>query len=61
LASGNASSDFGTEIDLTVGYVYNKNLNLQLVASLFSPGEIFKETKGEECSTWVYLMAVFNM
>ncbi|MFH1198146.1 MAG: alginate export family protein [bacterium] len=60
LADGTKSKDFGFESDLTLNYKYSNNVSLQGGASLFSPGDIFKETKGEDTSSWIYLMAVVN-
>jgi Alginate export len=55
------STSFGSEVDLTLIYTYNSAVKFQGGFSLFSPGEIFKETRGEDTSTWGYLMAVVNL
>ncbi|MBA4406267.1 hypothetical protein C0389_03235 [bacterium] len=61
LKNGSTTKNFGSEVDLTVSYKYNDNVTLEGNASLYSPGEIFKEKKGSDTATWFYLMAVVNM
>jgi len=61
LPDESTSLDFGSEIDFTFIYNYNKAVKFQGGFSLFSPGEIFKQMKGEDSSTWGYLMAVVNL
>jgi hypothetical protein len=61
LTDGKKTTNFGSEIDLTLFYNYNSAVNFQAGFSFFSPGEIFKQTKGEDSSTWGYLMAVVNL
>lgn len=61
LKNGSTTKNFGSEIDLQLNYKYNDNIALEGGASLFSPGEIFKEKKGSDTATWFYLMAVVNM
>lgn len=61
LMDGNTSNSFGSELDLTIIYSYNKAVKFQGGFSLFSPGDIFKETRGEDSSTWAYLMAIVNL
>jgi hypothetical protein len=61
LSDGSTSRSFGDEVDLTANHNYNEFLTLTLGASLFAPGEIFKQTKGEDTSTWFYLMALVNL
>jgi len=61
LDDGNTSTSFGSEVDLTLAYKYNSNVNFVGGFSYFSPGEIFKEEKGEDSSTWTYIMAVVNL
>jgi hypothetical protein len=56
-----SSTNFGSEIDLTLIYSYNTAVKFQGGFSLFSPGEIFKQTKGEDTATWSYLMAIVNL
>jgi len=60
LADGSTSKSFGTEIDLTWKYAYNPATTLTAGASLFTPGDIFKETRGDNTSTWFYLMTTVN-
>ncbi len=55
------SKSFGSELDLTVKYTYNKHLSFVLGASAFMPGEIFKMTRGEDTATWLYLMTIFKL
>ena len=61
LKNGSTTTNFGSEIDLTLSYKYNDNVTFEGGASLFSPGDIFKEKKGTDTSTWFYLMAVVNL
>ncbi len=61
LKNGSNSTNFGSEIDLQLNYKYNDNISLEGGASLFSPGDIFKEKKGSDTATWFYLMAVVNL
>lgn len=60
LKSGSTTTNFGSEIDLTLSYKYNDNVTIEGNASLFSPGDIFKEKKGRDTATWFYLMTVVN-
>ena len=60
MLDGSTSSSFGTEVDLTLIYKSSKSLSLQGGISIFSPGEIFEEVRGEDTSLWAYLMTVFN-
>jgi len=61
LISNKTTNDFGSELDLLINYKYNQHVNFEGGASLFFPGEIFKEKKGKDTSTWFYLMAVINI
>ncbi len=61
LLAGGTSKDFGNEIDLTVKYKYQKNLTFVLGASVFMPGDVFKEVKGPDAAPWFYLMTIFNI
>lgn len=61
LADGQTSTSFGSEMDLTLIYSYNNSVKFQGGFSLFSPGEIFKQTEGEDSATWGYIMAVVNL
>jgi len=56
-----SSTSFGSEVDLTLIYTYNKAVKFQGGFSFFSPGDIFKQVRGEDGSTWAYLMAVVNL
>ena len=61
LTDETTSTAFGSEMDITVTYKYNKVVKFQGGFSVFSPGAIFKETKGEDTSNYGYLMAVVNL
>ncbi len=60
LANGSTSTSFGTEADLTIKYKSSKSLSVQGGISIFSPGEIFEEVRGEDTSMWAYFMTIFN-
>jgi hypothetical protein len=55
------STSFGSEVDLTLIYSYNSAVKFQGGISLFSPGDIFKQIKGEDAATWMYLMAIVDL
>ncbi len=61
LNNGNTSKSFGSEIDFTAFYGYSDLVKFVGGFSFFSPGDIFKEKKGEDSSTWLYLMAIVNL
>ena len=61
LLDGNTSTSFGSEVDLTLSYKYDSNVNFVGGFSFFAPGDIFKEKKGEDSSMWTYVMAVVNL
>ena len=61
LLNGNTSSSFGSEVDFTLSYKYSKEVKFVGGLSFFTPGDIFKEKKGTDTSTWGYLMAVVNL
>jgi len=61
LNDGTTSTSFGSEMDLTLSYKYCSKVNFVGGFSFFAPGDIFKEKKGEDTSTWTYLMAVVNL
>ena len=56
LQDGSKSRAFGNEVDVTVAYKYGENLKVSGGFSVFLPGDIFKEEKGEDPATWFYLM-----
>jgi hypothetical protein len=58
---GSLEKGFGNEIDLIFKHKYNLNVSFIGGASLFSPEKIFKENKGEDNSTWLFLMTVVNL
>ncbi len=61
LIDGNTSTSFGSEIDLTLAYKYSSNVKFVGGFSFFTPGDIFKETKGVDSSMWSYVMAIVNL
>jgi len=61
LAGGSTSTAFGNEADLTVKYKYLKNVIFVSGLSVFSPGDIFDEIRGQDSSTWFYLMTIVNL
>ena len=60
LLNGDTSKNFGNELDFVLNYKYNDNVTFEGGASYFSAGDIFKEKRGKDSSTWFYLMAVVN-
>lgn len=60
LINGSTSKNFGSEIDFVASYKYNSNITFEGGASMFMPGDIFKERRGKDTATWLYLMAVAN-
>lgn len=61
LSDGSPTNNFGSEVDIILNFKYNANVGFELGGTFFSPGEIFKEIKGSDTSTWFYLMAVVNL
>jgi len=61
LINGNSSTSFGSEIDITLAYGYNDLVKFVGGISYFTPGDIFKEKRGEDSSAWTYLMAIVNL
>ncbi|MFC2084811.1 alginate export family protein [Bacteroidota bacterium] len=61
LVSGSKANDFGLEFDFFGVYKYSENLTLQAGFSIFSPGDIFKEVRGEDTSCWGYGMLIVNL
>lgn len=57
---GGTSKSFGSEVDLVGSYKYNEAVTFEGGVSFFSAGDIFKEKRGSDSSTWGYLMAVVN-
>ncbi len=58
---GETASLFGNEIDLIYSLKYSKNVNLTGGFAIFSPGEIFKQTRGEDTSTWAFVMTTVRL
>ncbi|MCF8430758.1 MAG: alginate export family protein [Melioribacteraceae bacterium] len=61
LINGSTSRNFGNEFDLVLNYKYDENVDFQIGSGLFFPGEIFKETKGNDTATWFYFMGIVNL
>lgn len=61
LKSGSNSKSFGNELDMNIYYNYDKNISFESGLSFFSPGDIFKEKKGNDSSTWFYFMIIANL
>jgi hypothetical protein len=55
------SKAFGSEIDFTVVYQYDPKLNITGGASVFFPGAIFKEKKGDRTTAWFYVMTTLTI
>lgn len=54
LENASPSKELGSEVDLTFGFDYSKNVNFTFGASVFVPGAVFKEWKGSDPSFWFY-------
>jgi len=61
LNDGSTAKDFGSEVDIVLNYQYNERFSLVSGLSFFTPGSIFKETKGEGSSLWFFLMSTVNL
>jgi len=61
MISGKNQKSLGKELDVTFKYNYDTNITFTGGLSFFFPGEIFKVTKGEDISTWIYLMTVVSL
>jgi hypothetical protein len=61
LINGSTSNKFGSELDITAVLDYNKHVNFVTGFSFFTPGDIFKQTRGETTAMWFYLMAVVGI
>ena len=61
LLAKSETNNFGIEGDLTIRYFYNDNFTLQGGASLFLPGDIFKEKRGKNNAFWFYIMTIVNL
>lgn len=60
LSAGSTSKAFGTEGDVTLKLNYNEKLGFVFGGSFFVPGDVFKETRGPDTSSWFYLMTTVN-
>lgn len=54
------SNKIGDELDFTIKYSYDANVSLVGGFSLFTPDDFAKTSRGEDPSTWAYLMTVVN-
>jgi hypothetical protein len=61
MIDGTKANEFGSEIDFNVVLDYNKYVIFETGFSYFSPGDIFKQIKGEHEAMWFYLMAVVSL
>jgi hypothetical protein len=61
LTDDTKSNVFGTEIDFTLRHNYTDNLTFFFGASWFAPGEIFKDKRGPDDSTWFYAWTIFDI
>ncbi|MFQ5568866.1 MAG: alginate export family protein [Rhodothermales bacterium] len=61
LANGSTSTRFGDEVDLTLVFNYNQRVTFSGGASVFSPGAIFEETRGDDLGAWGYIMTTVNL
>lgn len=52
--------DLGSELDLAVIFEYAKSVNFTFGGSMFVPGEVFKEWKGQDPSFWFFAHTVVN-
>jgi hypothetical protein len=60
-ADGSTSKLFGSELDGTVIYEYNDSVTFAGGASLFVPGDVFKDKRGSDNSHWFYVMTRFKI
>ncbi|MCX7797226.1 MAG: alginate export family protein [Melioribacter sp.] len=61
LITNKTTNSFGSEFDLVLNYKYNEYVTFEVGASIFLPGDIFKEKRGKDNSTWFYLMGTINL
>jgi alginate export protein len=61
LVDGSTTKEFGSELDVTAILDYNEYVKFETGFSFFSPGDIFKRTRGENTAMWFYLMAVVSI
>lgn len=55
LAGVGDGHSLGTEIDATIGKDLESGMSAQLGGGLFAPGEVVKDTMGEDKALWIYL------
>lgn len=61
LEDNSMSGDVGTEIDLTFNFNYHESVQFRFGGSIFAPGRVFKEWKGEDPAFWFYGQAEMNL
>ncbi len=61
LSDGSTAKDFGSEVDVTIDHKYRANVSFVGGVSFFFPGEIFKDTRGNDTSSWFYIMSIVNL
>ena len=57
---GLSSRDLGTEMDLTFNFNYHESVQFRVGGSVFAPGKVFKEWKGENPALWFYGQVTMN-
>jgi hypothetical protein len=60
LQDSSMSRDLGTEIDLTLNFNYHESVQFRFGGSVFAPGRVFKEWKGEDPAFWFSGQATMN-
>lgn len=60
LSNGKTDTNFGNELDLIFNRKVDKALSLQIGASYFLPGNIFKNKKGGDNSLFAYISTAVN-
>ncbi|GAB4170703.1 MAG: alginate export family protein [Calditrichia bacterium] len=61
LLNGDKSKTYGNEIDFKIKYPANDQVVFKAGYSIFMPGNIFKDYRGDDTSNWFYLMTVVNL
>lgn len=60
LQDGSSSKDLGAELDLILVYDYAESVNFTCGGSMFLPGQVFKEWKGDDPSFWFFAQTAVN-
>ena len=58
---GSRENGFGSEIDFILQHKYDANVNFVAGASWFTPGKLFEAARGEDNSTWFFIMTIVNL